>query len=138
MKKLALAALAAGLLALPAMAQDKPVDLKLSIWIPPQHPLVPSSKAWADDITKQSGGSIKITIFPSEQLGKEFDHYDMARDGIADITYVKPGHHAMEKHGHRQRRHSRNHLQQYPLPFQWVSHHRRRPDPVPVGERQAG
>ena len=95
MKKLAAAALgaalAAGLLAVPAMAQDKPVDLKLSIWIPPQHPLVPSSKAWADDITKQSGGSIKITIFPSEQLGKAFDHYDMARDGIADITYVNPG-----------------------------------------------
>ena len=95
MKKLAAAALgaglAAGLLAVPAIAQDKPVDLKLSIWIPPQHPLVPSSKAWADDITKQSGGSIKITIFPSEQLGKAFDHYDMARDGIADITYVNPG-----------------------------------------------
>ena len=28
--------------------------------------------------------------FPSEQLGKAFDHYDMARDGIADITYVNP------------------------------------------------
>ena len=30
-------------------------------------------------------------MFPSEQLGKAFDHYDMARDGIADITYVSPG-----------------------------------------------
>ncbi|MBV9635022.1 MAG: TRAP transporter substrate-binding protein, partial [Methylobacteriaceae bacterium] len=34
---------------------------------------------------------IKLTIFPSEQLGKAFDHYDMARDGLADITYVNPG-----------------------------------------------
>jgi len=99
MKKLALApllALAAGLAlplaaAAPALAQDKTVDLKLSIWIPPAHPLVPSTRAWADDITKQSGGTLKITIFPSEQLGKAFDHYDMARDGIADITYVNPG-----------------------------------------------
>ena len=31
------------------------------------------------------------SLFPSEQLGKAFDHYDMARDGIADLTYVNPG-----------------------------------------------
>src|SRR6266851_3658117 len=24
-------------------------------------------------------------------VGKAFDHYDMARDGIADVTYVSPG-----------------------------------------------
>ncbi|MBS0527608.1 MAG: TRAP transporter substrate-binding protein [Proteobacteria bacterium] len=94
MKKLAavaFGALAAGLLALPALAQDKTVDLKISIWLPPAHPLVPATKAWADDIAKASGGTIKSAIFPSEQLGKAFDHYDMARDGIADITYVNPG-----------------------------------------------
>jgi TRAP-type C4-dicarboxylate transport system substrate-binding protein len=89
------AVLAAGLLAVPAaapvMAQDKTVDLKISIWLPPAHPLIPSTKAWADDITKASGGTLKTAIFPSEQLGKAFDHYDMARDGIADITYVNPG-----------------------------------------------
>jgi TRAP-type transport system periplasmic protein len=90
MKKLALA-LAIGLLAAPAAAQDKTVDLKISIWLPPAHPLVPSTKAWAEDIEKESGGTIKTAIFPSEQLGKAFDHYDMARDGIADITYVNPG-----------------------------------------------
>jgi TRAP-type C4-dicarboxylate transport system substrate-binding protein len=77
--------------AVPAAAQDKPVNMKVSIWLPPAHPLVPATKAWADDIEKASGGSIKMTIFPSEQLGKAFDHYDMARDGIADVTYVNPG-----------------------------------------------
>ena len=96
-KKLALGlgSLAMGLLAasvaLPAIAQDKTVNMKISIWLPPAHPLVPATKAWADDIEKQSGGTIKSTIFPSEQLGKAFDHYDMARDGIADLTYVNPG-----------------------------------------------
>src|SRR5471030_1249703 len=90
MKRVILGALLAAL-AMPAAAQDKPVNLKLSIWLPPAHVLVPASKVWADDIEKASGGSIKITIFPSEQLGKAFDHYDMARDGIADITYVNPG-----------------------------------------------
>ena len=95
MKKLAAAALgaalAAGLPAVPARPRTSPSTSSSRSGCRPQHPLVPASKAWADDIKKQSGGSIKITIFPSEQLGKAFDHYDMARDGIADITYVNPG-----------------------------------------------
>ncbi|MEO7129065.1 MAG: TRAP transporter substrate-binding protein [Rhodoferax sp.] len=74
-----------------AQAQDKPVQLKLSSWVPPQHPLNPSLIAWAKDIEKESGGTITATLYPSEQLGKAFDHYDMARDGIADFAYVNPG-----------------------------------------------
>ena len=83
--------LMAGALAAPAQAQDKTVTLKISLWVPPAHPLVPATQAWAKDIEKASGGSIKAVVFPSEQLGKAFDHYDMARDGIADVTYVNPG-----------------------------------------------
>jgi TRAP-type C4-dicarboxylate transport system substrate-binding protein len=75
----------------PAFAQDKTVNLKISLWVPPAHPLVPATQAWGADIEKASGGTIKVTVFPSEQLGKAADHYDMARDGIADITYVNPG-----------------------------------------------
>jgi TRAP-type C4-dicarboxylate transport system substrate-binding protein len=82
---------AALLLAGAAQAQDKPVMLKLSSWVPMQHPLNPSLQAWAEDIKKASGGTITATLFPSEQLGKAFDHYDMARDGIADFSYVNPG-----------------------------------------------
>jgi TRAP-type C4-dicarboxylate transport system substrate-binding protein len=74
-----------------AQAQDKPVQLKLSSWVPAQHPLNPSLIAWAEDIKKESKGSITAVLFPSEQLGKAFDHYDMARDGIADFAYVSPG-----------------------------------------------
>ena len=84
---LALAALAT----FTAAAQDKPVELKLSTWVPPKHPLNPALQAWADDIKKESGGTITSILFPSEQLGKAFDHYDMARDGIADFAYVNPG-----------------------------------------------
>jgi TRAP-type C4-dicarboxylate transport system substrate-binding protein len=78
-------------LALPAFAQDKKVDLRLSPWVPPAHPLTAAAKVWAEDIATPSNGTIKITIFPSEQLGKAFDHYDMARGDIADITYLNPG-----------------------------------------------
>jgi TRAP-type C4-dicarboxylate transport system substrate-binding protein len=74
-----------------AFSQDKPVELKLSHWVPPQHPLHPALQAWADDIKKESNGTITAVIFPTEQLGKAFDHYDMARDGIADFAYVNPG-----------------------------------------------
>ena len=93
MKKFLMAAscLAALAAAPAAVAQDKQVNLKISFWVPAQHPLVPATKKWAEDIEKESGGTIKATLFPSEQLGKAFDHYDMARDGIADVTYVNPG-----------------------------------------------
>ncbi len=79
------------LCAMPALAQDKPIQLKISIWLPPAHPVVGSMKEWAASLEAASGGTIKSTIFPSEQLGKAFDHYDMIRDGIADVAYINPG-----------------------------------------------
>ena len=92
MRKLVVTAFAASLIGISgARAADQTFDLKFSYWAPPQHPLIPSTQAWGDDIAKASNGTIKITIFPSQQLGKAFDHYDMARDGIADFTYVSPG-----------------------------------------------
>src|SRR5262249_20790973 len=72
-------------------AQDKPVQLRFSHWVPASHPMHAAALAWTDSIEKASNGSIKIQIFPSQQLGKAFDHYNMARDGIADITHVNPG-----------------------------------------------
>lgn len=90
MRKVILALLLAASIT-PALAQDKTVNMKVSLWVPPAHPLVPATQAWAASIEKASGGTIKMAVFPSEQLGKAFDHYDMARDGIADVTYVNPG-----------------------------------------------
>jgi TRAP-type C4-dicarboxylate transport system substrate-binding protein len=89
--RVAAAAALACIASLSAHAQDKPVALKLSSWVPAQHPLNPALIAWAADITKASNGTITATLFPSEQLGKAFDHYDMAKDGIADLAYVNPG-----------------------------------------------
>jgi TRAP-type C4-dicarboxylate transport system substrate-binding protein len=72
-------------------AQDKTFELKLSHWVPPSHPLQKAIEDWAASVEKDSGGTIKYKIYPAQQLGKAFDHYDMARDGIADFTYVNPG-----------------------------------------------
>jgi TRAP-type C4-dicarboxylate transport system substrate-binding protein len=73
-------------------AQDRPIELKMSFWVPPAHSLVQTAtKEWGPSIEKASNGTIKVSFFPSEQLGKAFDHYDMARDGIADIVYINPG-----------------------------------------------
>ena len=80
------------LAALPAMAQDKPTEIKLAHWVPANHLLATTGFIpWGQSIEKASGGSIKVTIYPAQQLGKAPDHYDMARDGIATVAYVNPG-----------------------------------------------
>jgi len=86
----ALLALALGA-ATAVRAQDKPVQLRFSHWVPASHPMHAAALAWTESIEKASNGSIKIQIFPSQQLGRAFDHYNMGRDGIADITHVNPG-----------------------------------------------
>jgi TRAP-type C4-dicarboxylate transport system substrate-binding protein len=78
-------------LAGPALAQDKTVNLKISHWVPATHPLQKAMEEWGASIEKASGGTIKSAVFPAQQLGKAFDHYDMVRDGIAEVGYINPG-----------------------------------------------
>ncbi|TFY98813.1 TRAP transporter substrate-binding protein [Ramlibacter rhizophilus] len=89
---LALAALAASGM---AAAQDKPVELRFAHWLPPTHSLAKTGfEPWAKSVEAASKGSIKVAMFPAQQLGKAADHYDMARDGIADLTWINPGYQA--------------------------------------------
>lgn len=91
MKRTLLAAVA-GCALLAGSAQAAEVELTLSHWIPATHPLQPGGmEPWAESIKEASNGRIEITIYPSQQLGAAPDHYDMARDGIADIGFVNPG-----------------------------------------------
>ena len=74
------------------LAQEKPVTLKLAHWVPPTHVLAAGSLAqWMKSVEAASGGSIKFMVFPAGQLGKPTDHYDLAKDGIADIGWANPG-----------------------------------------------
>ena len=90
MRKTLLAVLVAASVT-PALAQEKTIELKISHWVPASPPLQKALEDWAASVEKASGGTIKGQVFPAQQLGKAFDHYDMARDGIADVTYVNPG-----------------------------------------------
>jgi TRAP-type C4-dicarboxylate transport system substrate-binding protein len=75
----------------PAVA-DAPITLKL------HHFLSSVSSAhnkflapWARKVETESGGRIRIDIFPSMQLGgAPAQLYEQARDGIADIAWVQP------------------------------------------------
>ncbi len=91
----ALAGLAALTLGGVAAAQDKPVELRFAHWLPATHPLAKLGfEPWAKSVEDASKGSIKVTLYPAQQLGKAADHYDMARDGIADMTWANPGYQA--------------------------------------------
>ena len=91
-------------LAGPAIAQDKVVQLKLSHWVPATHPLQKAMEEWGASVEKASGGTIKSTVYPAQQLGKAFDHYNMARDGIVEFAYVNPGYEPGRFPDHRGRR----------------------------------
>ena len=76
----------------PATAQTKPIELKFSSWVSTVHGhhtgvMVP----WAKMIEEKSNGRLKITIFPGSILGKPADHYDLVKDGIADLAFTTPG-----------------------------------------------
>jgi TRAP-type C4-dicarboxylate transport system substrate-binding protein len=75
----------------PAFGAEQTFDLRISHWVPASHPLQKSLEDWGAAVEKESGGTIKYHVYPAQQLGKAKDHYDMARDGIADLTYVNPG-----------------------------------------------
>jgi TRAP-type C4-dicarboxylate transport system substrate-binding protein len=75
-------------LAAPAAAQT---SLKLAHFVIPQHPYSKLLQEWADLVDKKSGGKVKITIFPNQQMGPGPRYADLARTGQADITWFVHG-----------------------------------------------
>ncbi len=74
-----------------ATAQE--VTLRLHQFLPPQstipaHALQP----WAEKVMKDSGGRIKIELYPSMQLGgKPPELYDQVKDGVVDLAWTVIG-----------------------------------------------
>ncbi len=87
--------LASTLILAGSAAGAQEVNLRLAHWLPPTHPIAELGLAdWMASIEEASEGRIGFTVFPAQQLGAAPDHYDMARDGIADVAYVNPGYQA--------------------------------------------
>jgi TRAP-type C4-dicarboxylate transport system substrate-binding protein len=75
------------LLGLSGMAQANEVQLALSSWLPPRHPIVVNAiKPWAEKVEEVTEGRVSVRVL-GKPLGSPPAHFDMARDGVADITY---------------------------------------------------
>jgi TRAP-type C4-dicarboxylate transport system substrate-binding protein len=86
------AAFAAPALSRTAFGQA-PVTLRLHHFLPPVSNVhTKLLTPWVKKIEQESGGRLKIDIFPSMQLGGTPPQlYDQARDGVADIIWTLPG-----------------------------------------------
>ncbi|EKE43057.1 putative extracellular solute-binding protein [Oceaniovalibus guishaninsula JLT2003] len=79
------AAGAVAMVSTPLFAAD--VDLVMSSWLPPRHPIVVNAmKPWAEEVEEVTEGRVSVRVLGSP-LGAPPAHFDMARDGVADITY---------------------------------------------------
>lgn len=81
----------AATLAILATVSHAETRLTMSSWLPSSHPLVEDvMKPWAASVEEATEGRVKILMLPSS-LGHPKAHYDIARDGQADITYSAHG-----------------------------------------------
>ena len=69
------------------------VTLRFHQMLPPQATIPAMAiKPWAEKVEKESGGRIKIQLFPSMQLGgKPPELFDQAKDGVIDLTWTVLG-----------------------------------------------
>ena len=71
----------------------QPVTLKLASFEPPQAPITGAVLTpWAKEVSADSGGTLKIDIFPGGTLGRNpLQQLKLVQDGVADITWTVPG-----------------------------------------------
>jgi TRAP-type C4-dicarboxylate transport system substrate-binding protein len=88
MKKLLLAA---GLAAVSGIAQAQ--ELRLSTFVPPVHVIYREILTpWAADVAKATNGQVKVTLYPSMQLGgKPPELFRQTQDGVIDLCFTLPG-----------------------------------------------
>lgn len=83
-------ALAAAALA-PAAAQAQ--ELRLSTFVPPVHVIYREILTpWSQDVAKATNGEVKVTLYPSMQLGgKPPELFRQAKEGVVDLVFTLPG-----------------------------------------------
>ncbi len=91
MNRFARISLAAALSSVAATAAAE--ELRLSTFVPPVHVIyreiiIP----WAADVAKATNGEVKVTLYPSMQLGgKPPELFRQTVDGVVDMTFTLPG-----------------------------------------------
>jgi TRAP-type C4-dicarboxylate transport system substrate-binding protein len=91
LKATAAAAAASALPLSRAFAAD---ELKLATFVPPTHPIphYVFTPVWFPEVEKKSGGTLKIRLYPSMQLGgKPPELYRQTLQGISDMCFTLPG-----------------------------------------------
>ncbi|HUQ24137.1 MAG TPA: TRAP transporter substrate-binding protein DctP, partial [Burkholderiales bacterium] len=89
--KHAFAAVAALLLAAPAVHAQQKYEMKLAYFVGDQHAMSQWLIKWSEQLEKGSGGRIAVKRFPSAQMGPTPGHYDFARTGQADVSWFLHG-----------------------------------------------
>ena len=82
-------ALALGAASFAAAAQE----LRLSTFVPPVHVIYREILTpWAAEVAKATNGQVKVTLYPSMQLGgKPPELFRQTVDGVVDLTFTLPG-----------------------------------------------
>ncbi|UYN99040.1 MAG: TRAP transporter substrate-binding protein [Devosia sp.] len=85
--KIALGLLMGTTALLSAMPGTLAQELTLSSWLPPRHPIVVNAIIpWSERVADVTEGRVTVRVL-AKALGAPPAHFDMAADGIADITY---------------------------------------------------
>ena len=68
-------------------------ELRLSTFVPPVHVIYREIiTPWAADVAKATNGAVKVTLYPSMQLGgKPPELFRQTVDGVVDLTFTLPG-----------------------------------------------
>lgn len=67
---------------------DKVYELKLGLLHPPSHPNTQGAEHFASLVSERTGGKVKISVFPSSQLGSEKDMFDALSLGTLDFAIL--------------------------------------------------
>ena len=71
----------------PTPAPAKPIELRVSSWMPAQSVDTAIAEYLIKNIEERTNGRVHFTLYAAQALGKAADHYDMAANGVADITF---------------------------------------------------
>lgn len=93
MRKLMIIMVCVSFIFLSALAIAEPITLKLSTVVPPMAaPVTKVLKPWAEKVTNESQGSLKIEIYGGGVLGKNVKMYlQQIESGVFDMALIYPG-----------------------------------------------